>query len=107
MPEPKENETRKEFVTRCVPIVIDDGTAEDGDQAVAVCNSMWEEAKKSDNETRTDNLEIKSASVKAVGDWELDVLAVPFGGPNRGKDTDGEYFSNNTDLYHSISSHHL
>jgi len=54
-----------------------------------------------DNETRTDNLEIKAASVKAVGDWELDVLAVPFGGPNRGKDTDGEYFSNNTDLYHS------
>ena len=52
-----------------------------------------------DNETRTDDLEIKSAFVKAVGDWELDVLALPFGGPNRGKDTDGEYFSPNTDPY--------
>ena len=47
----------------------------------------------------TDNLEIKSAYVKAVGDWELEVLALPFGGPNRGKDTDGEYFSPNTDPY--------
>ncbi len=56
-----------------------------------------------DNETRTGDLEhsTKSASVKAVGDWELDVLAVPFGGPNHGKDADNEYFSDKTDLYHS------
>jgi len=26
-------------------------------------------------------------AVKAVGDWELDVLAVPYGGPNKGKDS--------------------
>jgi hypothetical protein len=31
-------------------------------------------------------------SVKAVGDYELEVLGVPFGGPNGGKDSDGEYF---------------
>jgi hypothetical protein len=30
---------------RCIPIVIDDGTAEDSDQAVAACSSMWEEAR--------------------------------------------------------------
>lgn len=40
-----------------------------------------------------------SASVKAVGDWELDVLAVPFGGPDNGKDKDGEYFSSRTELH--------
>lgn len=38
-------------------------------------------------------------AVKAVGDWELDVLGVPFGGPVNGKDSDGEYFSPNTEIY--------
>ena len=37
--------------------------------------------------------------IKAVGDWELDVLAIPYGGPNAGKDSDGEYFSPETELY--------
>ena len=43
MPEPKEGESKSDFVSRCIPIVLDDGTAEDQDQAVAVCNSMWED----------------------------------------------------------------
>ena len=38
-------------------------------------------------------------AVKAVGDWELEVLGVPFGGPLDGKDTDGQYFSENTNTY--------
>lgn len=33
------------------------------------------------------------------GEWELDVLGVPFGGPNNGRDSDGQYFSNATKLY--------
>jgi hypothetical protein len=45
MPTPQEGEGRDEFMERCVPVVIDDGTAEDSDQAVAVCSSMWEEAR--------------------------------------------------------------
>jgi hypothetical protein len=38
----------------------------------------------------------------AAGDgdtWELDVLGVPYGGPNNGRDSDGEYFSAQTKLY--------
>lgn len=35
-------------------------------------------------------------AIKAVGDWELDVTAVPFGG----KDTDGQWFDENTDIMH-------
>ena len=38
----------------------------------------------------------------AAGDgdtWELDVLGVPYGGPNNGRDSDGEYFSAATNLY--------
>jgi DNA-binding transcriptional MerR regulator len=36
--------------------------------------------------------------LKAVGDWELDVLAVPFGDESN-KDADGEYFANDTNFY--------
>ena len=44
MPTPRENESREDFVKRCIPIVLDDKAAEDNKQAVAVCNSMWEQA---------------------------------------------------------------
>lgn len=43
MPTPRTDESRDDFVGRCIPIVLDDGTADDQDQAVAICNSMWEE----------------------------------------------------------------
>jgi len=36
------DETQDEFIARCIPVVIEDGTAEDNEQAVAVCYSMWE-----------------------------------------------------------------
>ena len=35
-------------------------------------------------------------AVKAAGDWELDVLYLPYGGPAAGKDSHGEYFSAKT-----------
>lgn len=43
MPKPKEGETQKEFVSRCIPMVMDEGTAKDDKQAVAICYSMWRE----------------------------------------------------------------
>lgn len=36
--------------------------------------------------------------IKATGDWELDVLGIPFGNINN-KDSDGEFFSEKTNLY--------
>jgi len=36
------------------------------------------------------------ATVKAVGDWELDVLGCPYGGPHEGKDSQGEFFAPDT-----------
>jgi len=36
------------------------------------------------------------ATVKAVGDWELDVLGCPYGGPHDGKDSQGEFFAPDT-----------
>lgn len=42
MPEPREGESRDDFMSRCVPAVLDDGAAESQDQAVAICASIWE-----------------------------------------------------------------
>jgi HK97 family phage prohead protease len=41
MPTPQPSETHDEFIKRCIPIVINDGTARDGEQAAAICNSIW------------------------------------------------------------------
>ncbi len=47
MPTVKPGESRKDFVERCIPVVLGDGTAEGQAQAVAVCSSMWRERGKS------------------------------------------------------------
>lgn len=43
MPTPREDEPKDDFIDRCIPIVIEEGTAEDGAQARAVCESYWDE----------------------------------------------------------------
>lgn len=46
-----------------------------------------------------DELNLHIVAIKAVGDWELDVLGVPYGGPFEGKDRQKEYFDQNTKIY--------
>lgn len=89
MPEPADYNSEDEFMAACVPMRIEEG--DDQDQAVAVCMSMWGDHKAAKSEPI-----VIFGEVKAAGDWELDVLGVPFGGPNGGKDSDGEYFTPNT-----------
>jgi hypothetical protein len=43
MPTPNKKEKKKDFIDRCIPVVIKDGNAKDNKQAVAVCNSIWSE----------------------------------------------------------------
>lgn len=38
-------------------------------------------------------------AIKSDGEWALEVLGVPFGGHDNGKDSDGEYFSSKTNIY--------
>jgi hypothetical protein len=38
------------------------------------------------------------SNIKAVGDWEIEVLAAPFGGPDN-RDLEGEYFTPNTQFH--------
>ena len=42
MPTPQPDETHDEFIHRCIPVVLNDGTADDDAQAVAICNSIWD-----------------------------------------------------------------
>ena len=45
MPTPKPSEeSRDEWMDRCIPYLVDEGREQD--QAVAICSSMWEEATK-------------------------------------------------------------
>ena len=74
MPTPREGESREDFVDRCIPIVIEDGTAEDGDQAVAICNSMWEremETKAIPSDKPGDYLVVENPKEKST--WHLQV----------------------------------
>ncbi len=52
MPVPSKNEKEKDFIDRCIPIVMKDGTAKDNKQAYAICLSIWEEKKKGKKEMR-------------------------------------------------------
>ncbi len=46
MPTPGKNESQKDFVSRCIKVVMDDGSAKDNKQAAAMCYSMWREHEK-------------------------------------------------------------
>ena len=41
MPKPLPTEKKEDFVKRCIPVVLDEGTAKDPAQAVAICNAMY------------------------------------------------------------------
>ena len=45
MPKPQAGEEQGHFISRCIPIVIDDGTAQNPEQAAAVCYSIWRKHK--------------------------------------------------------------
>ena len=103
MPTPGADESREDFVERCIPIVLEDGTAKDSDQAVAICNSMWEEREEKGH--RMDNA-LKTVS---RSDTELRVgnYIVLFGGrdlegiASDRKNADGsigEYYTPETNL---------
>ncbi len=49
MPTPREGESQKDYVSRCIPIVLKEGTAKDENQAAAICYSMYKEKHKQDD----------------------------------------------------------
>jgi HK97 family phage prohead protease len=68
---------------RCVPIVIEDGTAEDGDQAVAVCASIWKRAKEGKMDIEYSS-PVEILEFKADGDeWSVDGYPSTFNNVDR------------------------
>lgn len=59
------NETREEFVSRCVLQVLEDGAAEDQDQAVAMCNAMWDRHDEESGEEATEPMDKHAEFLKA------------------------------------------
>ncbi len=45
MPDPSNYDDEQDFMKVCIPKVLEDGTAKDNDQAVAICMNMWKEKK--------------------------------------------------------------
>ena len=56
MPTPNDNETREEWMARCIPVLINEGR--NRDQAVAICSSMWDR-KDEDVEIDIEDIEIE------------------------------------------------
>jgi len=47
LPEPRpDEEEEQDFINRCIPIVLSGDTAEDQEQAYAICQSMWDRKEK-------------------------------------------------------------
>lgn len=56
MPTPHpDKEAHAEWMDRCIPVVLDDNTANDQKQAIAICMSMWNEAMESKDISRMDS----------------------------------------------------
>lgn len=101
MPTPQPDETHDEFINRCIPIVLDDGTADDNKQAYAVCQSMWEQDKEdnkmTDNKHEMDTIIAWGGAVKALGNGRIGGYLVRFT-TDEDPDLEGEFFTKDTDF---------
>jgi len=43
MPKPSDGENRKDFVSRCISMVMHEGKTKDVNQAAAICYNMWKQ----------------------------------------------------------------
>lgn len=89
MPTPRDDESQQDFVSRCIPIVLEDGTAEDQEQATAICFSMWREHEEQ-GKMEHDNMERKTFSsfVTKADDAQgiIEAVFAVFGNVDSGND---------------------
>ena len=52
MPIPRKNENKKDFIKRCIIITRRDKAAQSTQQAVAICNDIWNKEKYKDDTKR-------------------------------------------------------
>lgn len=56
MPTPNAGESKEHFMGRCIPYVLNEGTAENEEQAAAICYSIWEKHKSGKGENMADEI---------------------------------------------------
>lgn len=66
MPTPRQGEGHDPFIKRCIPVVIRDGTAKDGAQAKAICESMWSDSRQTKARAQAMGLLIALAAHRAL-----------------------------------------
>ena len=94
MPSPNKDETQKEFISRCIPVVMDDGTADNQAQAVAVCYSIWRTAKEDKN------MDKRLVHIKSIDDDKVIIGGYAcIWGSEEDRDLDSEYFTKETDFW--------
>ena len=52
MPHPEEGESKSNFIKRCIPYILDEGTASHQKQAVAICYSIWNRESKESKQSK-------------------------------------------------------
>lgn len=50
MPRPIKGEAKAQFIKRCIPSIIREGTAKDVNQAVAICNTIFDRKQRREKE---------------------------------------------------------
>ncbi len=65
MPVPNKNEQKDKFISRCIPIVINEGTTKDSKQAAAICFSIWKQHHKNAKSNLVDGLAEEFLKTKA------------------------------------------
>jgi hypothetical protein len=63
MPDVKKGESQKDYVARCIPTVLKEGTAKDQKQAAAICFSKYSQHQKKMRKTKGEQI------VEALGKW--------------------------------------
>ena len=99
MPKPNEGEGRDDFVSRCIPVVLKDGTAEDNEQAAAVCHSLYEEAHKA-LDMMAEGMASFGDTIKAMTSGDNTLTVAAYGiryGSEAERDMQGEWFAPDTD----------
>jgi hypothetical protein len=89
MPIPNENESQTEFISRCIPVVLEEGTVSSTEQATAVCYNLWRENKgdkQMENETLQKKMDVQ-IDVKGIDE---DNRVITFRVTKRVVDRDGD-----------------
>ena len=65
MPKPRRNESRKDFMTRCIPYVMKEGGHKDSKKAAGKCGGIYDSYKAKAEEIRKEDEEVKENVKKA------------------------------------------